>query len=157
VLLRVFSCYCWSSCVVVTLFIRCYFTRCCLACCYFTHCSSHTLFFLHMLPYALLFSDVTLLTDCSSHMQFQIPTSPSSCRSSHIDASILLILLCSYFFHQHGTSPPLFAMCKLKIKGWSSHMKGKLFFSVFHIFSFFWFLSFFSLILCCFFVNVLCF
>jgi uncharacterized membrane protein len=111
-LLQVFSCCCWSSCAATTLLACCYFMRCCLRVATSPLLFSHIVFLAHC-----------YLAHCFSHTQLQIPTSLSSCHSSRIDACVLLTLLCYCFFHQYGTSPPLLAMCKLKIKGWSSHTK----------------------------------
>ncbi len=44
---------------------------------------------------------------------------------------VLLMLLCFCFFCWYGTSPPFLAMCRLEIRGWSSHTKGALFFLFF--------------------------
>jgi hypothetical protein len=114
-LLLVFLCYCNSfhtlflhtlPCVLLLRVL--FFSHIVLlARCYFAHCSFHALFFSHH----------------SFHTQLQIPTNPSSCHCFHIDAFVLLTLLCSCLFHWYGTYPPLLAMCKLEIKGWNSHTK----------------------------------
>jgi hypothetical protein len=85
-----------------------------LTCCYFVQYSFHV----------LLFSRIVFLTHNSKYLL------------AH-QVVALLALIPLFFLHCcalvsfisiYGTSLPLFAMCKLKIKGWSSHAKGKLFF-----------------------------
>ncbi len=133
-LLLLFYCCFQSSCIIANLSHYCNFVLCC-------YSSLHTLLphmllfcalhiFSHFASHALLFSHVDIFACCFSHT-FEVLTSPSS----------ILVFLCFCFFCQHGNSPPLLAMCKLEIEGWSSHTKGALFFfllcSSFSIFFFF--------------------
>jgi hypothetical protein len=123
-------CFC-SSCVTISFFL-CY----CL-------CFSRAvvLFFSH---YCLILLTLPLLV---LFIDLQVPTSLA------LDVIIFTLLLhfshccCSCLLGWYGTSPPLLAMCRLKLEHQVfKHQRG-----MFLIFLIFLVLSFFSLILCCFF------